>query len=150
MGAAWRWFLYKEYLAIRNVVIGLVHCNCCMFLLQLWPHTVMTKNNVTTVLHPAYSLDLGPWDLFAFPKMKLRLKVRRFVSIEEIQGEPQQVPNTLMPADLNELLPKMAKSLGSLYTRPRWLLRRWRWKLRLKVGIQVIMIKFSDILGSPS
>ena len=28
---------------------------------------------------------------------------------------------------LQPLLPKMAKSLGSSYTGPRWLLQRWRW-----------------------
>ena len=32
---------------------------------------------------------------------------------------------------LQWVLPKVAKSLGSLYTSPRWLLRRWRWKLGL-------------------
>jgi len=74
--------------------------------MQLWPHTVITKNNVTTVPHPAYSLDLGPCDFYVFPKMKLPLKVQRFLSIEEIQGEPQQVLNTLTPADLNECFQK--------------------------------------------
>jgi hypothetical protein len=33
--------------------------------------------------------------------MKLRLKGRRFVSIEEIQAELQQVLNTLTPEDFN-------------------------------------------------
>ena len=51
---------------------------------------------------------------------------------------------------LQWVLPKMAKSLGSLYTSPRWLLRRWQWKLALKVSIHVIMSKFLEILGSTS
>ena len=34
----------------------------------------LTKNNVTTVPHPAYSPDLAPCDFYVFPKMKLRLK----------------------------------------------------------------------------
>jgi histone-lysine N-methyltransferase SETMAR len=38
----------------------------------------LTKNNMTTVTHPAYSPDLAPCDFYAFPKMKLRLKGRRF------------------------------------------------------------------------
>jgi histone-lysine N-methyltransferase SETMAR len=44
----------------------------------------LTKNNVTTVTHPAYSPDLAPCDFYVFPKMKLRLKGRRFASIEEV------------------------------------------------------------------
>jgi transposase len=61
----------------------------------------LTKNNVTTVPHPTYSPDLAPSDFYMFPKMKLRLKGRRFVSIEEIQAEPQKVLNMLTLADLN-------------------------------------------------
>jgi hypothetical protein len=34
----------------------------------------LTKNNVSTVLHPAYLPDLTPCDFYMFPKMKLRLK----------------------------------------------------------------------------
>ena len=49
---------------------------------------------------------------------------------------------------LQWVLPKVAKSLESLYTSPRWLLRRWRWKLGLEVSIHVITSKFSEILGS--
>ena len=36
------------------------------------------------------------------------------------------------------VLPKMAKSLGSLYTGTRWPLQRWRWKLVLEVSIHVL------------
>jgi len=39
----------------------------------------LTKNNMTTVPHPAYSPDLGPCNFYVFPKMKLRLIVRCFV-----------------------------------------------------------------------
>jgi len=38
--------------------------------------------------------------------MKLRLKGRRFLSIEEIQAESQQVLNTLTPADFSECFRK--------------------------------------------
>ena len=51
---------------------------------------------------------------------------------------------------LQWVLPKVAKSLGSLYTSPIWLLRRWLWKLGLKVTIHVITSKCSEILGSTS
>jgi hypothetical protein len=39
-------------------------------------------------------------------KWKLRLKGRRFSSIEEVQAESQQILNTLMPADFNECFQK--------------------------------------------
>jgi len=38
--------------------------------------------------------------------MKLRLKGRRFTSIEEVQAELQQVQNMLMPAHFNECFQK--------------------------------------------
>jgi len=34
----------------------------------------LTKNNMTTVPHTAYSPDLPPCDFSVFPKMTLRLK----------------------------------------------------------------------------
>jgi len=66
----------------------------------------LTKNNMTTVSHPAYLPDLAPCDFYMFPKMKLRMKWRRFVSTEEIQAESQQVLNMLMPEDFNECFEK--------------------------------------------
>jgi hypothetical protein len=53
---------------------------------------LVSKN--TTII-PHNSPDLAPCDVFLFPKMKLRLKGRRFDTIEEIQAEPQEVLNTL-------------------------------------------------------
>jgi len=66
----------------------------------------LTKINMSTVPHPAYSPDLAPCDFYVFPKMKLQLKGRRFASIEEVQAESQQVLNTLMPADFTECFQK--------------------------------------------
>ena len=61
---------------------------------------------MTTVPHPAYSPDLAPCDFYMFPKMKLRLKGRHFVSIEEVQAESQQVLNMLTLADFSECFQK--------------------------------------------
>ena len=61
---------------------------------------------MTTVPHYAYSPDLAPCDFYVFPKMKIRLNGRRFVSIEEIQAESQQVLNMVMPSDFNECFQK--------------------------------------------
>jgi len=62
----------------------------------------LTKNNMTTVPHPAYSPDMAPCDFYTFPKIKLQLKGRHFASIEEVQAESQQMLNTLTLADFNE------------------------------------------------
>jgi len=79
----------------------------------------LTKNNMTNVPHLAYSPDLAPCVFYMFPKMKLWLKGQRFISIEEIQAESQQVLNTLTLADFNECFQKLQKLLGSLYTSRR-------------------------------
>ena len=44
---------------------------------------------------PPYSPDLAPCDFFLFPKMKVRLKQRRFDTTEEIHVETQEVIDTL-------------------------------------------------------
>jgi hypothetical protein len=40
---------------------------------------------MAVIPHPPYSPDLAPCDFLLFPKMKLKLKGRRFDNIEEIQ-----------------------------------------------------------------
>jgi hypothetical protein len=40
---------------------------------------------MAVIPHALYSPDLAPCDFFLFPKMKLKLKGRRFDTIEEIQ-----------------------------------------------------------------
>jgi hypothetical protein len=61
---------------------------------------------MTTVPHRAYTPDLAPCNFSLFPEMKLWLKGRHFISIEEIQVESHQVLNTLTPADLSEFFQK--------------------------------------------
>jgi hypothetical protein len=50
---------------------------------------------MTVIPHPPYYPDLAPCDFFLFPKMKVKLKGRRFDIIEEIQAESQRVLDTL-------------------------------------------------------
>jgi len=66
----------------------------------------LTKNNMTTIPHLAYSPDLVPCNFYVFPKKKLCLKGRHFVSIEEILAESQQVLNMLTPEDFSECFKK--------------------------------------------
>ena len=49
---------------------------------------------MAVIPHPPYSPDFAPCDFFLFPKMKLKLKGRRFDTIEEIQAESQRVLDT--------------------------------------------------------
>jgi hypothetical protein len=46
------------------------------------------------ITHPPNSPGLAPCDLFLFPKMKLKLKERRFDTVEEIQAEMQRILDT--------------------------------------------------------
>jgi hypothetical protein len=50
---------------------------------------------MAVIPHPPYSPDLAPCDIFLFPKMKLKLKGRRFDNIQEILAESQRLLDTL-------------------------------------------------------
>ena len=57
---------------------------------------------MTVVPHPPYLPDLAPSDFFLFPKLKMKLKGRRFQTSEEIQAESLAVLNTLREIDFQE------------------------------------------------
>jgi len=54
---------------------------------------------MVVVPHPPYSPDPAPCDFFLFLKLKLRMKGRRFDTIEEIQEESQWVLDTIPKRD---------------------------------------------------
>ena len=58
---------------------------------------------MTVVPHPPYSPDIAPCDFALFPKMKLRLKGRRFSSLEEIQKETDVVLRSFGPAFFKDI-----------------------------------------------
>jgi hypothetical protein len=47
------------------------------------------------VPHPPYSPALAPCDFALFPKLKMKLKGRRFETVSDIQGESQPVLGTI-------------------------------------------------------
>jgi hypothetical protein len=51
-------------------------------------------NKIAVIPNPPYSLELAPCGFFLFPKLKFKLKVRRFDPIEQIQAESQSVLDT--------------------------------------------------------
>jgi len=59
-------------------------------------------NKIAVIPHPPYSPDLAPCDFFLFPKLKLKLKGRRFGTAEEIQAESHRVLDTLTEKDFQE------------------------------------------------
>jgi hypothetical protein len=75
-------------------------------------------------------------------------KGRRFDTIEEIQAESQEVLNTLTLENFQGCM-ESEKTLGSLYTCPRGLLRRRQWNVGVRV-INFFMVKFPELLGSTS
>ena len=62
----------------------------------------LASKDMTVVPHPPYSPDFAPCDFFLFPKMKIKLKGRRFDTVEEIQAESQKVLNTLTQKDFQD------------------------------------------------
>jgi hypothetical protein len=52
--------------------------------------------------NPPHSPDLAPCDFFLFPEMYLKLKGRRFDTIDEIQTESLRVLDTLRKKDFQE------------------------------------------------
>jgi transposase len=62
------------------------------------------KDKMAVIPHPPYSPDLAP--CFLFPEMKLKLKGRRFDTIEEIQAESQRVLDTLTENEFQEAFQK--------------------------------------------
>jgi hypothetical protein len=61
---------------------------------------------MAVIPNPPYSPHLAPCDFFLFPKIKIKLKGRRFDNTEEIQAESQRVLDTLTEKDFQEAFQK--------------------------------------------
>jgi hypothetical protein len=64
---------------------------------------------MAVIPHTPYSPDLATCDFFLFPKMKLKLKGRRFDTIEEIQTASQRVLDSLIEKDFQEAFQKWSR-----------------------------------------
>jgi hypothetical protein len=53
------------------------------------------------VPHPPYSPDLAPCDFALFPKLKMKLKGRRFETVSDIHRESQAVLDSIKVNDLH-------------------------------------------------
>ena len=85
---------------------GLLHHNNAPSHTAVLTHQFLAKNKIAVIPQPPYSPDLAPCDFFLFPKMKLKLKGRRFDTITEIQAETQKVLNILTEKDFQEAFQK--------------------------------------------
>jgi len=66
----------------------------------------LAANKIPVFPHPLYSPDLEPCDFFLFPKMKFKLKGRRFDTIEDILAETQKVLDTLTEKNFQDAFQK--------------------------------------------
>jgi histone-lysine N-methyltransferase SETMAR len=62
---------------------------------SLKPTKSVTNNNMVIVPHPPYSPDLVPCDFALFPKLKMKLKGRRFETVSDIHRESQAVLDSI-------------------------------------------------------
>jgi hypothetical protein len=69
--------------------------------------------------HPLYSLYLAPCDFAFFPKLKMKLKGRRFETVSDIQRDSQAVLDSIKENDFHGAFEGWKKMMGSLYTFPR-------------------------------
>jgi hypothetical protein len=61
----------------------------------------VTKNNMVILTHPPYSPDLAPCDFALFPKLKMKLKRRRFEIVCDIRRESQAVLDSIKENDFH-------------------------------------------------
>jgi histone-lysine N-methyltransferase SETMAR len=61
----------------------------------------VTDNIIVIIPHPPYSPDLEPCDFALFPKLKMKLKGRRFETVSDIQRESQAVLDSIREDDLH-------------------------------------------------
>jgi hypothetical protein len=76
-----------------------LHCReVCSLPLDKW---FLTNNNMVIVPHPHYSPDLAPCDFALFPKLKMKLKGRRFETVSDIQRKSQGVLDSIQDSDFH-------------------------------------------------
>jgi flagellin-specific chaperone FliS len=70
------------------------------------------------VPYSPFSPDLAPCNFALFPKLKMKLKGRRFETVSDILKELQAVLDSIKENDLHGAFEEWKKTMGSLYTFP--------------------------------
>jgi hypothetical protein len=110
------------------------------------PSSFWRNNKWLSSPHPPYSPYLAHCDFFLFPKMKLKLKGRRF-DTTEIQAESQSAWHCDRKG-LPGSVPKLEETVGPVSTLE--LLRGWWRRLGLMVSFMVFTVSVRNILHTPS
>jgi hypothetical protein len=76
---------------------------------------------MAVVPHPPYSPDLAPYGFFLFPRMKSKLKERRFQDVTEIQEQSLTVLHAI-PKSVPAVLPTVAETPDPLHKLKRVIL----------------------------
>jgi hypothetical protein len=76
----------------------------------------VTNNNRIIIPNPPYSPALSPYDVAFFPKLKMKLKGRRFEVVSHIQREWQAVLDSIKENDFYGALEAWGGEMGSLCT----------------------------------
>jgi hypothetical protein len=71
--------------------IWLLHHDNGPFQTSVLTQQFLAKYKMAVIPHPTYPPDLASCDFFLFQKMNLKLKGRRFDTIEQIQAASQRV-----------------------------------------------------------
>jgi hypothetical protein len=61
----------------------------------------VANNNIVIVPHPPHLPNLDPCDFASYPKLKMKLKGRRFETVSDIQRESQAVLDSFKENDFH-------------------------------------------------
>ncbi|UYV77493.1 hypothetical protein LAZ67_15001262 [Cordylochernes scorpioides] len=98
------------------------------------PHTAhvvlqfLAKHSTIQIPHPPYSPDLAPNDFFLYPKLKMKLKGRKFDNVDMIQGESKATLRNLSKSDFISCFDNWKKKDGTARRRV------FEWYKRFKEG----------------
>ena len=84
----------------------------------------LAKNNITVIRHPPYSPDLAPCTFFLFPRMKGKMKGKRFADVSEVKKKILEVLNNISTEEFQKCFQqwekcwyKVIKSKGEYFER---------------------------------
>jgi hypothetical protein len=89
----------------------------------------VTNSNMAVVPHPPYLPDLASFDLDLFPKLKMKLKGRRFETMSDIQRKSQTVLDSIEQNHFHGAFEGWKETMGLLYTFPRDFLKKLAGKI---------------------
>ncbi|UYV60136.1 hypothetical protein LAZ67_1000071 [Cordylochernes scorpioides] len=93
----------------------------------------LAKHSTIQIPHPPYSPDLNPNDFFFYPKLKMKLKGRKFDNVDMIQAESEATLRNLSKSDFISCFDNWKK--------------RWNRSLRRIASTPSHLLKFLPKIG---